>query len=100
MSTFKDWFEEDEDDIFMGSPKSKFFDVSREASKDIVEEEIDKIIEKLAVLEMIISKDKDEDFDINQYIKDYTLDNMSEVKAMKKCLYVEFTGEIICRLDS
>ena len=100
MATFKDWFEEDEDDIFMGSPKSKFFDVSREASKDIVEEEIDKIIEKLAVLEMIISKDKDEDFDINQYIKDYTLDNMSEVKAMKKDLYVEFTGEIICRLDS
>ena len=88
MATFKDWFEEDEDDIFMGSPKSKFFDVSREASKDIVEEEIDKIIEKLAVLEMIISKDKDEDFDINQYIKDYTLDNMSEVKAMKKGLYV------------
>ena len=42
MATFKDWFEEDEDDIFMGSPKSKFFDVSREASKDIVEEEIDK----------------------------------------------------------
>ena len=100
MSTFKDWFEEDEDDIFMGSPKSKFFDVSREASKDIVEEEIDKIIEKLAVLEMIISKDKDEDFDINQYIKDYTLDNMAEVNAMKKGLYVEFTGDIISRLDS
>ena len=100
MSMFGDWFSEDEDDIFMGSPKSKFFDVSREASKDIVEEEIDKIIEKLAVLEMIISKDKDEDFDINQYIKDYTLDNMAEVNAMKKGLYVEFTGDIISRLDS
>ena len=100
MASFKDWFTEDEDDIFMGSPKSKFFDVSREASKDIVEEEIDKIIEKLAVLEMIISKDKDEDFDINQYIKDYTLDNMAEVNAMKKGLYVEFTGDIISRLDS
>ena len=100
MSMFGDWFSEDEDDIFMGSPKSKFFDVSREASKDIVEEEMDKIVEKLAVLEMIICAGKDEDFDINQYIKDYTLDNMSEVKAMKKGLYVEFTGEIICRLDS
>ena len=86
MSTFKDWFEEDEDDIFMGSPKSKFFDVSREASKDIVEEEIDKIIEKLAVLEMIISKDKDEDFDINQYIRDYTFANMDDVNGMKKGL--------------
>ena len=75
MSTFKDWFEEDEDDIFMGSPKSKFFDVSREASKDIVEEEIDKIIEKLAVLEMIISKDKDEDFDINHIDSLQSLEN-------------------------
>ena len=50
MSVFKDWFTEDEDDIFMGSPKSKFFDVTREASKEVVEDEIDKIIEKLAVL--------------------------------------------------
>ena len=100
MSMFGDWFSEDEDDIFMGSPKSKFFDVSRQASKDIVEEEIDKIVEKLAVLEMIISEGKDEDFDINQYIRDYTFANMDDVNGMKKGLYVEFTGEIISRLDS
>ena len=100
MASFKDWFTEDEDDIFMGSPKSKFFDVSRQASKDIVEEEIDKIVEKLAVLEMIISEGKDEDFDINQYIRDYTFANMDDVNGMKKGLYVEFTGEIICRLYS
>lgn len=100
MASFKDWFTEDEDDIFMGSPSSKFFDVTRQASKDIVEEEIDKIVEKVAVLEMIISEGKGEDFDINQYIKQYTLDNMDEVNGMKKGLYVEFTGEIISRLDS
>ena len=100
MASFQDWFTEDEDDIFMGSPKSKFFDVSRQASKDIVEEEIDKIVEKLAVLEMIISEGKDEDFDINQYIRDYTFANMDDVNGMKKGLYVEFTGEIISRLDS
>ena len=100
MASFKDWFTEDEDDIFMGSTKSKFFDVSREASKEVVEDEIDKIIEKLAVLEMIVSQDKGENFDINDYIKEYTLENHDKVKAMKKGLYVEFTGEIICRLDS
>ena len=100
MSMFSDWFSEDEDDIFMGSPKSKFFDVSREASKEVVEDEIDKIIEKLAVLEMIVSENKDENFDINEFIKEYTLENNDKVKAMKKGLYVEFTGEIICRLDS
>ena len=100
MSMFGDWFSEDEDDIFMGSPKSKFFDVSREASKEVVEDEIDKVIEKLAVLEMIVSENKDENFDINEFIKEYTLENNDKVKAMKKGLYVEFTGEIICRLDS
>lgn len=100
MASFKDWFTEDEDDIFMGSPKSKFFDVSNQASKDIVEEEMDKIIEKLAVLEMMICEGKGEDFDINQHISDYTLDNIQDVNNMKKGLYVEFTGEIISRLDS
>lgn len=100
MSVFKDWFTEDEDDIFMGSPKSKFFDVTREASKEVVEDEIDKIIEKLAVLEMVVSADKDDNFDINEFIKEYMLENSEKVKAMKKGLYVEFTGEIICRLDS
>lgn len=100
MSVFKDWFNEDEDDIFMGSPKSKFFDVVGQASKDIVEDELDKIIEKLAALELIVSQDKDEDFDVNEYIKEFTKENFENVNGMKKGLYIEFTGEIICRLDS
>ena len=58
------------------------------------------VSKQLAALEMILSEGKGEDFDINQVIKQYTLDNMDEVNAVKKGLYVEFTGEIICRLDS
>ncbi len=100
MSMFGEWFTEDEDDIFMGSPKSKFFDVSREASQDIVEEEWDKIVEKIAALEMMLSQGKDENFDINEEIKEFKMNNEKELEAMKKGLYVEFTGEIICRLDS
>lgn len=100
MSMFGEWFTEDEDDIFMGSPKSKFFDVSREASQDIVEEEWDKIVEKVAALEMMLSQGKDENFDINDEIKEFKMNNEKELEAMKKGLYVEFTGEIICRLDS
>tara|TARA_B100001063_G_scaffold135585_1_gene126815 strand:+ start:655 stop:951 length:297 start_codon:yes stop_codon:yes gene_type:complete len=97
---FGEWFTEDEDDIFMGSPKSKFFDVSKTASQDIVEEEWDKIVEKVAALEMMLSQGKDENFDINEEIKEFKLENEKELEAMKKGLYVEFTGEIICRLDS
>ncbi|OCL83503.1 DUF2018 family protein [Arcobacter porcinus] len=100
MSKFKDWFTEDEDDIFFGSPKSKFFDIVEQTHRDLVEEELDKVIEKLAVLELIISENKDEDFDLNSFINDFKERNMNEVKSMKKGLYMEISGEIISRLDS
>ena len=94
------YFLEDEDDIFIGSPKSKYFDISRQANNEIVEEETDSMIEKLAVMELLLSKDKDMNFDINQVIAQYTLENSLEVEEMKKGLYIEFTGDIVCRLDS
>ncbi|MBS9782247.1 MAG: DUF2018 family protein [Arcobacter sp.] len=93
-------FDEDEDDIFSGSPKSKFLDIIKQSSDDIVKEELDKIIEKLAILELIVSEKKDENFDINQEIKEYLFNNMQKVEEMKKGLYMEFSGEIIQRLDS
>ena len=100
MSKYKDWFTEDDDDIFFGSPKSKFFDILEQTHRDLVEDEIDKVIEKLAILELIISQDKDEDFDINSYLEEFKNENIDEVNSMKKGLYMEISGEIISRLDS
>ncbi len=100
MSDINKWLNEDEDDVFSGTPKSKFFDIAKLANSEIVEDEMDKIIEKYAVMELILSKDKNDDFDINKMIKQYILENLDEVEQMKKGLYIEFTGEIVCRLDS
>ena len=96
----KDWFLEDEDDIFVGSPKSKYFDIANQANDEIVQDEFDKLLEKVAVMEILLSKDKDVDFDINKIVKQYTFENADEVNEMKKGLYVELTGDIVCRLDS
>ncbi|NQY92913.1 MAG: DUF2018 family protein [Campylobacteraceae bacterium] len=94
------YYLEDEDDMFVGSPKSKYFDIARQANDEIVEDETDSMIEKLAVMEILLSKGKDMDFDINQIIKQYVFENSEEVEEMKKGLYIEFTGDIVCRLDS
>ncbi len=94
------YFFEDEDDIFIGSAKSKYFDITRQANEEIVADETDKIIEKLAVMELLLGKDKDVDFDINRVISQYVFENADEVEEMKKGLYIEFTGDIVCRLDS
>ncbi len=94
------YFLEDEDDIFMGSPKSIYFDIARQANEEIVADETDKIVEKLAVMELLLSKDQGPEFDINRLIKQYVFEHGDEVEEMKKGLYIEFTGEIVCRLDS
>ncbi len=91
-------FNEDEDDIFLGSPKSKFCDVLRNASSSIVQDEVDKIMEKLAICEHILSKEKN--FDIDKDLEKYKIENTEEIENMKKGLYLEYTGEIIQRLDS
>ncbi len=96
----KDWLLEDENDIFTGSAKSKYFDVIRNANSEIVEDELDKLLEKVAVMELLLSKEKDTSFDVNDLVRQYILQNLDEVEQMKKGLYVELTGDIICRLDS
>lgn len=100
MSKFKNWFTEDEDDIFFGSPKSKFFDILEQTSRDLLEDELDKLFEKLAVLELIVSENKDDDFDINSMIEEFKEKNFDEVNSTKKGLYMEVSGDIISRLDS
>mgnify|MGYP003588504777 CR=1 FL=1 len=100
MSKYKDWFTEDDDDIFFGSPKSKFFDIVEQTHRDLFEDELDKVFEKLAILELIVSQGKDENFDINSYLEAFKDKNIDEVNSMKKGLYMEISGEIISRLDS
>ena len=100
MSKYKDWFTEDDDDIFFGSQKSKFFDIVEQTHRDLFEDELDKVFEKLAILELIVSQGKDENFDINSYLEEFKNENIDEVNSMKKGLYMEISGEIISRLDS
>lgn len=99
MSKYDALFE-DEDDIFSGTPQSKFLDAMRNANTQIVDDELDKIIEKYAIMELILSENKDESFDINKILDEYALKNSDKVHEMKKSLYIEFTGEVIQRLDS
>ena len=88
------------DDILFGTPKSKFLDVVKHASSEIVSDELDKIFEKYAAMELLLSKGKGESYDVNEDINSFVLENLDEVSKVKDDLYIEFTGEIICRLDS
>jgi len=90
---------EDEDDIFMGSPKSKFWDILNTASDDLVKDQIDVLIEKFTVMETLLTKHHGEE-NLEQMIQKYTFEHSTEVEFNKKSTYVAITGEIVSRLDS
>lgn len=88
---------EDEDDIFGGTPSSKFWDIANQSSSDLVKDVFDGIFEKMAVMEYFLEQNG---IDIDNKIKSFVLEHNEYVQMKKKSFYVEYTGEIVCRLDS
>jgi hypothetical protein len=98
MSKYEALFE-DEDNIFGGTPQSKYHDIANQANDEIVKDEFNKIVEKLAVMESILSKQLGDD-KLDSTIENYLFENSSEIESKVKSLYIEFTGNIVMRLDS
>lgn len=90
---------EDEDNIFGGTPRSKYLDIARQANEEIVADELDKIVQKFAIMEAMLQETKDHET-LDRMIAQYGFEHSDEVENRKKGLYIEFTGEIVMRLDS
>ena len=90
---------EDEDNIFGGSPESKYHDIANQANDEIVKDEFNKIVQKFAIMEAML-REQYEDNELDRKITQYSIEKSVEVENMKKGLYIEFTGNIVMRLDS
>jgi len=88
---------EDEDDVFGGTPSSKFWDIANQANEELVRDVVDRLFEKMVVMEHFLEKSG---IDIDKEVKRFVIENSELVETNKKSLYVEYTGEIVCRLDS
>ncbi|MEA3383890.1 MAG: DUF2018 family protein [Campylobacterota bacterium] len=98
MSNYEALFE-DEDNVFGGSPKSKFWDILNTASDELVKDQMDQFFEKFTVMETLLMKEHGEQ-GLDKLIQDYSFENSSELEFNKKSTYIELAGEIVCRLDS
>ncbi len=88
---------EDEDDIFGGSPKSKFMDVVFNANNDIVRQELENFIEKAAVMELMLEEHVGED--IHRAVESFRAQNQDDCDTKAKSLYVELMGEILSQSE-
>jgi hypothetical protein len=88
---------EDEDDIFMGSPKSKLMDVVFNANNDVVRHELQNFIDRTAALELLIAEKFSEDID--KEVRNYMISNREEVDNYAKSLYIELMGAILSKSE-
>ena len=96
MGKFEALFE-DEEDIFAGTPQSRYWDISGQLSEDLVKDEFDGIVERLAVMEAMLSETHDYD-DLDRTVKSYALSSMEEIEELKKSVYMELAGQLIYRV--
>ena len=96
MSKYDALFE-DENDVFAGSPVSKYWDISKQLSDDLLRDEFDLLIERMAVMEHLLSQTHDYE-DIDRVIKNHAVTNYDKIDELKKSLYMELAGQLIYRV--
>ncbi|MDD5052627.1 MAG: DUF2018 family protein [Sulfuricurvum sp.] len=85
---------EDEDDIFQGSPKSKFLDIVFNANRDLVHSELERLMERMAVMELLLQEAHGED-GIDRVIHTAQFERANEVDMMAKNLYIISVGNVL-----
>ena len=81
-----------DDGEFMGTPKSKFFDIVFNANRNLVEEELEDLIERLALLEMIAEENEQE---LEQKLMEYKFKRSEELENRKFDIFINSMGNIL-----
>lgn len=85
---------DDEEDIFQGSPRSKFMDIVYNANRDVVQNELIRLVERMAVMEMLLAEHYDED-ELEKVIRSLPFERAEEVEYMMKNLYIISVGNVL-----
>ncbi len=86
---------EDEDDIFMGSPKSKFFDVMLNANRSLVEGTVENIVDRYSAMELLLEELIEDENEIENKINDILLNKTDEVRNRTNSLYISAMGDVL-----
>jgi len=90
----------DEDDFFVGSPQSKFFDILFNANKNLVSDTMEKHIERHVSMEILLEKlSKKVDFDLEQELMNIKIEQQDDVHHYKTDFYISTVGDILTQSE-
>ncbi len=87
----------DDDDIFGGSPRKKYFDIIFNANRNLVEEELTTNLQKMAALEMLLEEMLGEEKDVMQIVQNYIWENQDRIDKKTTDLFIEGMGNILTK---
>lgn len=96
MSKFEALFE-DENDIFAGTPQTRYWDISGQLSEDLIKDEFDVLVQRLAVMEAMLGETHNYE-DLDRTVRSYAIEHMEKVEELKKSVYMELAGQLIYRV--
>ncbi len=86
----------DEDDFFVGSPRSKFFDILFHANKSVVEDVMEKHIEKHVAYEYFLEEiSKKYDINFEQEIMNILFEKQDDIMIRKADFFIATVGDVL-----
>ena len=82
----------DDDGMFMGTPKSKFFDIVYNANRNLVENELEDLIERMCILEMIAEEYTE---NLEQKLAEIKFSKSEELENRKIDTFISSMGNIL-----
>ncbi len=86
----------DDDDAFVGTPKSNYFAIAKTANQNIVEMELDKMFRRFAVAEKLLEEHGLEE-EHERLMKAMVIDK--ELDDRTNSLYIELVGNIVTQCE-
>lgn len=87
---------EDEDDFFVGSPRSKFFDIMFNANKNLVEDALEKHIERHVAMEIILDRlIEEKGMNLEAEISNIRVEKQDEIHNAKIDFFISTVGDIL-----
>lgn len=85
---------EDEDDFFMGSPKSKFFDILFNANRELVKTKVLELVDRYNAMELLLERNLGEN-SVEQAIQSIIHNEADELLNRNNDLFIATVGEIL-----
>jgi len=86
----------DDDDAFVGTPKSNYFSVAKTANQNIVEMELEKMLRRFAIAEKMLEERGLEE-EHEQLINNLIIDK--EIDDRVNSLFIELVGNIVTQCE-